>query len=87
MISTVDPNCVVQTRFGLQFTCKDVSHDVVTQHKKVCKQRSATYHLRCCGDPLFVATRNVRSLVECVGDARICCVTKSVISHPDFPVD
>ena len=36
---------------------------------------------------MFAASWNVRSLVECVGDARICGVSKTSKQLPDSPVD
>ena len=46
-----------------------------------------TYDLHHCRDCLFAASWNVCSLVECVGDARICGISKTSIQLPDFPVD
>ena len=43
---------------------------------------------RChCGNHLFAASWNVRCLVECVGDARICVVSKMANQNLNFPVD
>ena len=52
-----------------------------------CKKRSGVYDHYHCGDYLFAASRNVHSLVECVGDARTCGVSKMAHLSPDFPDD
>ena len=41
-----------------------------------CKKHCNVYDHRHCGNYLFAASWNVHSLVECVGDARICGVSK-----------
>ena len=88
MIPSAGSHHVVQTRSDLHVTHLGVASQVgVPQHKRVCKKRSGSFHLRHCNNYLFVATWNVRSLEKCVGDTKIRGVTKSVTSHPDFPVD
>ena len=53
-----------------------VSNDGISKHKGVCKKRLGVCDHRHCGSHLFAASWNVCSLVECVGDARICGVSK-----------
>jgi len=75
--SPVHLNCVVQTRSGVQSTHLGVvSHDGNFQQNRVCK-KGGVFDLRHCRESLFVALWNVCSLVECVGDARRCGVSKT----------
>ena len=72
--------CAALTHLGV------VSHGGIFQQKRVCK-KGGVFDLRHCRESLFVASWNVHSLVECVGDARICGVSKTSKPHLNFLVD
>jgi len=78
---------VVQTRLGVQSTHLGfASHDGDFQPNRVCK-KGGVFDLRHWRESLFVASWNIHSLVEFVGDARICGVGKPSKPHLDCPVD
>ena len=55
--------------------------------QRECNKHCGDYDHRHCGNYLFAASLNARSLVEFVGDARICGVSKMISQNLDFPVD
>ena len=63
------------------------SHDGISKHKRVCKKHHGDYDCYHCGNYLFAASWNVRSLMEFVDDARICGVSKMANQNLDFPTD
>ena len=52
------------------------SHDGISQHKSVCKKYSGVCGFLHSRDSLFAATWSIHSLVECVGNAKICGVSR-----------